>query len=148
DLSFLAMLPHLRSFKIIDFRIASVDPIHILHELQSLDVITYCRTEIRFSAFPKLESCALEWRPKATSLFDCTSLKELFVNCYDGTEVTPFTKLVNLESLAILNAPIENLSGLGRLKKLRSLRLANLKQLASLAGIERLANLEELEVHT
>jgi Leucine-rich repeat (LRR) protein len=148
DLSFLAELPQLRSLKIIDLRISSVDPIHFLSELRSLQVMTYCQTEIRFSAFPHLMECALEWRPKATSLFGCTALRKLFVDRYGGKDVTQFATLVNLESLAILNAPVETLHGLSALKGLRSLRLANLKRLASLAGIGGLTNLEELEIHT
>jgi Leucine-rich repeat (LRR) protein len=148
DLLFLAELPQLRSFKIIDLKISSVDPIHFLHELRALEVITYSQTAIRFSAFPRLEECALEWHPKASSLFDCTTLKKLFVNRYQGKDAALFARLVNLESLAILNAPVENLHGLGALKGLRFLRLANLKKLTSLAGIEKLVNLEELEIHT
>lgn len=148
DLKFLVELPQLRSLKILDFKISSVEPIHFLHELRTLDVMTYCKTEIRFLAFPRLENCGLEWRPKATSLFDCMTLKELFVNRYDGKNTDSFSKLVNLESLAILNAQINDLYGLSALMKLRHLRLANLKRLASLVGIERLTSLEELEVHT
>lgn len=148
DLLFLARLPLLQSFTIVDWNISSVDPIHFLRELRALKVATYCDTEIRFSAFPRLEQCVLEWRRKATSLFDCITLKKLFVNGYKGKDVIPFAKLVNLESLAILNAPIANLRGLGSLKKLRSLRIAGLRRLTSLAGIEELVNPEELYINT
>jgi Leucine-rich repeat (LRR) protein len=148
DLSFLEKLPRLQSLTIIDLRIPSVSPIHFLPELRALTVITYCKTEIIFSAFPGLVECAVVWRSKATSLFECTTLKKLFVNRYDGKDVAPFTRLINLESLSILNAPVKGLQGLSDLKELRSLRLANLKRLTSLTGIEGLANLEELEIHT
>lgn len=148
NLSFLNMLPRLQAFTIIDLNISSVAPIHFLRELRALNVTTYCHTEIDFSAFPRPEECALEWRPKAASLFDCPTLKKLFVNRYDGRDGAPFARLINLESLAILNAPVENLHGLRALKKLRSLRLAGLKRLKSLAGVEGLIGLEELEVHT
>ncbi len=148
DLSFLAKLPGLKSFEIFDFNITDIEPIHCLHNLKRLGVTTYCSTRIDFTAFPQLESCGLEWRSKATSLFECATLKELFVNRYSGKEIDPFTKLVNLESLAILNGRVENLHGLNSLTKLRSLRLANLKRLSSLAGIEGLVNLVELDIHT
>jgi len=148
DLSFLAKLPGLKSFEIFDFNISDIQPIHHLHSLRRLGVTTYCSTRIDFIAFPELESCGLEWRSEAASLFECVTLKELFVNRYSGKDADPFGKLVNLESLAILNAPVENLHGLSTLTKLRSLRLANLKRLASLAGIEVLVDLEELEIHT
>jgi Leucine-rich repeat (LRR) protein len=146
DLSFLARLQYLKSFEIFHFGIDSIEPLHFLHGLKRLGVTTYCSTRIDFSAFPELQSCGLEWRPKATSLFSCVTLRNLFINRYNGKDIAPFTNLVNLESLAILNAPVENLNGLNALTKLRSLRLANLKHLTSLTGIEGLASLEELAV--
>jgi len=148
DISFLADLPQLQSFKIIDLKIPSIEPIHFLRELKVLEIITYCKTEIRFTAFPKLEVCALEWRPKAVSLFECASLKSLFINRYTGKDFIAFAKLVNLESLAVLNAPVESLHGISSLQGLLSLRLGNLKRLKSLAGIEKLSKLVELEVQT
>jgi len=148
DLSFLISCPWLKSLKIIDFKIESVEPVHALHELRALEVMTYCRTELRFSAFSQLEDCALEWRPKAESLFDCFTLKSLFVNRYSGKNLASFSQLENLESLAVLNAPVESLDGIALLRKLRFLRLANLKKLKSLAGVEALTKLEEIEVHT
>jgi len=92
DLLFLATLPDLKSFEILDFRIRDIKPIHQLRHLKRLGITTYCSTAIDFSAFPALESCGLEWRAKAVSLFDCITLKELFVNRYKGTIVSPFAK--------------------------------------------------------
>lgn len=148
DLPFLSDFRRLKAFEIFDFAIKNIEPIHFLRSLKRLAVTTYCSTEIDFSAFPQLESCGLEWRSKATSVFQHKTLRELFVNRYDGKDVDPFATLAGLESLAILNAPVENLHGLATLAKLRRLRLANLKRLTSLGGIEGLANLEELEIHT
>jgi hypothetical protein len=148
DLLFLEDLPQLRAFKIIDWGISSVQPIHLLHDLRMLEVFTYCKTAIQFSEFPHLEDCGLEWRSKSESIFSCTTLKELFVNGYKRKNVDAFSTLVNLESLAILNAPVENLLGLKPLKHLRYLRLGNLRRLTSLAGIEGLVALEELNVDT
>ncbi len=148
DLSFLEALPQLRAFKIIDWGISCVQPIHFLHELRALDVMTYCKTAIRFSEYRHLEDCGLEWRPKCDSLFSCTTLRKLFINSYKKKDVDAFSELINLESLAILNAPVENLRGLSSLNLLRHLRLGNLRRLTSLAGIEGLTALEELNVDT
>jgi hypothetical protein len=148
SLSFLAQLPDLKAFEIFDFNIPDIREIHRLRKLRRLGVTTYCTTAIDFSAFPELESCGLEWRPKATSLFECATLKELFVNRYKGKDVAGFARLVSLESLAILGAPLASLQGLSALTRLRSLRLALLRRLPSLAGIEGLANLEELDIDT
>jgi hypothetical protein len=148
DLSFLERLPRLQAFRIIDLTIASVEPVHYLHELRVLGLITYCQTEIRFSAFPRLEECDLQWRPKAESLFSCKTLRKLFLDEYRGKSAAAFSSLTNLEWLAILSAPLEDIQDLSSLSGLRSLRLANLKHLGSLRGIERLTNMEELEIHT
>lgn len=148
DLSFLSNFPWLQRFKITDFKITSVDPVHELQELRSLEIATYCDTELRFSIFPMLVDCSLEWRDGAISLFDCLSLEALFVNRYTGKNADLFGRLTKLQSLAILNAPLENIRGLSSLKELRSLRLANLERLASLEGIESLKRLEELEINT
>ncbi len=102
SLSFLAELPSLKAFEIFDFNIPDIKEIHRLHNLRRLGVTTYCSTEIDFSAFPELESCVLEWRPKAVSLFKCTTLKDVFVDRYKGKDVARFAQLVNLESLASL----------------------------------------------
>jgi hypothetical protein len=146
NVSFLRLLPQLQSLKILDLKIRNVDEIHSLPALRELELITYCDTEIRFSAFPQLQRCSLEWRKRADSLFACLSLKELFVNSYDGKYLLRFANLLNLESLALMNAPVETLNGLSMLKRLRSLRLGRLVCLESLDGVEELTDLEELEV--
>jgi len=151
DLSFLSELSYLKSFNILELRpsIQNIDPIHFLHELRYLGVTTYCSTEIRFSEFPKLEDCGLEWGTrKAQSLFDCKSLKKLFVNRYKGKDIEPFTRLTELESLTIYTAPIVSLQGIEPLHKLRRLSIALFRKLASLAGIQGLTQLEELHIST
>ena len=148
DISFLKQLGHLRLFKIIDFNISSIASIHYLHKLKALEILTYCDTEVNFSQFPLLYECALEWRPGAKSIFECSGLGRLFVNNFDCTGVESFGRLVSLESLALLNAPLESIVGLRPLIHLKALRLANLRRLVSLSGLECLTNLKELEINT
>lgn len=148
DLSFLAKLPNLKVFEIFDLNIRDIITIHSLHNLRQIGITTYCSSPVDFSAFPQLESCTLQWRRGAASVFECANLKELFINGYSGEGSVPFGKLFTLESLSLLNASIENLNGLRSLQRLRCLRLGNLARLESLAGIEHLVSLEELEVHT
>lgn len=148
DLSFLAGLPGLKSLTVHDFTVPSVEPVHRLPHLRQLTVSTYCDSEINFATFPELERCSLEWRRGAASVFDCGTLKHLFVNRYNGTAFEPFSRLRRLESLAILNSPLASLEGIGALASLRSLRLASLRKLTSLAGLEAVKGLEELNIHT
>ncbi|WP_010584094.1 leucine-rich repeat domain-containing protein [Schlesneria paludicola] len=147
DLAFLSRLPQLLAFSILDMRIESVEPIHVLHSLKKLGVLTYCKSEIRFSEFPELETCSLEWREKASSLFDCVSLKKLFLDNYTGKDALKLGQLTKLKSLDLLSASVENIEGLRTLKSLYYLRLGNLKRLTSLRGLEALTELEELVIN-
>lgn len=148
DLTFLSDLPQLRSLVILDWKMPSVEPVHVLHELRALKISTYCKSELRFSSFPRLEKCSLEWRPKATSLFECQTLTDLFLNRYKGKDCDPFSKLERLETLGLLSAPITNLEGLRGLKRLRKIRFARLRALSSLEGLSELSNLEELNIQS
>jgi internalin A len=148
DIRFVSRLTGLVSFEIFHFNIRDIQPIHDLHKLRRLGVTTYCSTALDFAAFPELESCDLEWRPGAESLFACTTLTDLFVNRYRGEDCRSFSGLTRLDSLALLNAPLKSLDGLEALTRLRSLRLAGLRGLQELRGIDQLANLEELDVNS
>jgi hypothetical protein len=147
DLMFLSSVPHLEAFKIIDWNIDDITPIHYLTKLRSLEVSTYCKTEIDFLRFPNLEECALEWRPRAKSLFKCKKLKSLFLNRYTGKDLANFSELLGLESLSIANSPIRNLEGLEPLKRLTFLGLYRLRKLQSISTVSKLSNLEELEIN-
>ena len=148
DISFLKDLPQLLAFEIVDLKIKNISPVHFLHCLRELKITTYCKTEIRFSEFPLLVSCAIEWRPKAISLFNCTQLRKLFLNRYDGKDLSLFTNLINLESFAVLGSQIQSLHGIRSLQKITYLRLANLKKLSSLSEIECLSEIEDLDINT
>jgi Leucine-rich repeat (LRR) protein len=146
NLFFLRKIPNLLSFKILNYKIKSLEGIESLSKLKSLDVLTYAKTPVIFSNFPQLETCGFEWIKGSDSIFESVNLKKLFINSYDKKSCDVFSKLINLEKLSILNAPIESLHGLNSLKKLNYLCIENLKKLTSFQGIEDLTELEELEV--
>jgi Leucine-rich repeat (LRR) protein len=147
DLSFLSGLSHLQAFSVIHWTIDDIYPVNNLHLLRSLEISTYCKTQINFEEFPHLERCALRWRKKAKSLFKQKSIKRLFIDGYSEKNTSAFSNLTELEYLTLSNAPIRSLQGLGKLHKLQYLGLHNLRKLESLSGIEDLRNLEELNVN-
>ena len=63
-----------------------------------LEVLTYCGTTLRFSAFPYLEDCGFEWGAGAESVFDRTTLRNLYINRYNGRDLVAFSNLKDLTS--------------------------------------------------
>lgn len=120
--------------------------VHHLNKLKYLSIHTYCKNQIDFSCFPNLECCVFEWRPRSESLFQCTKLKDLWINCYKKRDTEEFKSLPKLESLGFGNGPIASLKGLSSLTRLRELEIWGLRKLNSLDGLEKLKNLEKLEI--
>jgi len=146
SMEFLKELDFLEYFGFTPVGDENISDIHHLHNLKILDFYDRSKTEIDFSNFPNLEQCYLEWRPNAKSLFDCTSLKYLYLNVFKGKDSRVFENLVNLETLKIANGPLPDIKGLKGLKKLRKLALYNLRKLTSLDGLEDLSNLEIVDI--
>ncbi len=148
DISFLHNFPELLTFDIIDLKIPSVAPVNSLNLLKELSVITYDDAGIEFSNFSQLEDCSLQWRDAANSVFECRSLKRLFLNGYEGRRSDVFEALDKLVDLRLLNSPLEEIQGVGNLTNLESLSLGNFRSLSSLEGMGRLTRLVELEINT
>src|SRR3989338_8434601 len=148
DLSFLVYFPELVNFVIIDLNIKDISPIHSLHRLKSLEISTYCNTPIDFFQFPELENCIFYWRPKSDSLFECKTIRKLFILHYPYHDGAKLAKLENLEDLSIVSSPITDIRALGSLKKLKNLRLHILPKLSSLDGFVSCTNLQRLEIGT
>ena len=150
DYSFLTALKDLRAIDIGTLGTDDIGPVNELSDLRYLAVETYCKTELNFAHWPCLEECALEWRPKAASLFEHRGIKKLFINKWNrGRDLTDFSGMTQLESLRLYSPTrLESLRGVESLSRLRWFELARATRLTSLAGIESLADLEHLELHT
>ena len=150
DLGFLRYLSGLEAFEIIDWTTGNVAVVNEVASLRRLKVATYCKTELDFARWPYLEECALEWRPKAASLFEHQGIKKLFINKWNrGRDLTDFSKMTQLESLRLYSPTrLESLKGVESLSQLKWFELARATRLTSLAGIESLADLEHFELHT
>lgn len=138
NIDFIKEFSNLVAFEILRFTINDVSPVHYLHNLRRLHIDTYCKTPIDFSSFPSLEDIAMEWRPKCESLFNCRSLKRVFINHYVGKEknLSPFSNLKNLEHLHVATPRINSIGDLSGVNKLNFLGISYASKLKSLAGIE------------
>jgi Leucine-rich repeat (LRR) protein len=148
DLRFLEAVPDLLAVDILDLTVRDVSAVHCLHELRELGITTYCKTPIDFTAFPHLESVALEWRVRSQSIFQARTLRKVFINRYSGSSLTPFAQLDRLESLRLYGSRIHEIGDVSSLHQLRVLELALARKLSSLDGLEVLTTLEHLEINT
>lgn len=147
DYSFLEQLSDLAALEITDWNARDVASVNTLRTLRRLKIFTYCKTEIRFSQFPLLEECSLEWRPKARSLFEHTGVRKVFINKYPGKDLTAFEKMAGLRSLSLASPKIETLTGISALSKLTFLGLYVARRLTTLDGLEELIDLVQLEIN-
>lgn len=143
---FLRNLPELIGIKISTFHIEDFFPINELHNLRSLSFGDYDKTKVDFKNFPKLEKCFFYWLPSRKSIFECTSLKELYIYGFREKDTEGIAKLKNLELLSLGPASTEDLRGIGKLPKLKKVELGYLSKLESLAGIEKLKALTYLRL--
>ncbi len=147
DLAFLSQIPFLVGLAVVAYHLRDLAPVHDLHQLKSLKIAARGDTSrIDFGQFPVLEDCTLEWRPKAESVFECTTLRRLWINKYRSKSADSFSSLTSLEELFIATSPVEDIRGLASLSRLRLLGLYNLQYLQSLEGLEHLTALEELRL--
>ena len=146
DLGFLENLTFLKWLNILDWMIEDLTPVLCLSNLRFLHLATSCKTKINFGVFPKLEACALKWRPQFKSIFECGNLKELALSEYKGKDSHVFSNLTNLRSLYIGQGPLPDIEGLAPLQELTRLQLIALRKLTGLHGLQELVGLKDLRI--
>jgi Leucine-rich repeat (LRR) protein len=120
--------------------------INSLQNLESLSIYTTDSKEINFQNFPLLMSAAINWRPRASSLFDAVSLEELFLGKYQSVDLVKLEKLKNLKYLRINTGSVQMLKGIEQLINLEKLYLMQTTKLRDITGIESLKNLKYLRI--
>lgn len=147
NIDFLKYFPELRALHLFDVNVDAIEPIHSLNKLLYLKVLHGDNKTIRFNCFPLLEQCAIKWRPKSESLFNCTGIKDLFIDKFKSSDLSLFGELKNLERLTLFNSnSIVNLDFLSKLGELKALRLARLRKLDSVVGIASCQKLEAIDI--
>jgi len=120
--------------------------IHKLGSLKHLSIYTTDNKEIEFSAFSRLRSAAVMWRPKAKSLYERSSLKRLFLGKYKGQDLKDFHKLKQLEYLRLNTGSVVSLDGLSEFEHLEELWLMQCTKLEDISAIKLLKNLKYLRI--
>jgi len=139
-LDFLAEAGALDALEVIDMTIRDIGGIHRQSSLIRLKLSTYDKSPVDLSAFPRLESCFLEWRTGADSVFSSSSLRELYINGFPDEDLQRVSSLELLHSLRLggCRRLLLSLSGVDRLRDLRDLGIYDAWKLTTLAGIDEL----------
>jgi internalin A len=149
SVDFLAELPQLRELKLIDLKIEDVAGVNALPNLRRLTLSTYARTPIDFSNFALLEKCFFEWIRGSDSLFECRTLRDLYINRFPAESLEPLHRLNELHCLRLGNgAKASSVAGVERLAELRELGLYRMPKVADWKPLSRATELEVLEVET
>ena len=146
SLAFLTRTPNIVVLEIIDWNICNIAAIHSLNQLRALKVFTYCRSKIDFSHFSALEDASLEWRKGGQSIFNCRTLKKVFINNFSSENLEAFARLPKLESLSLKSPKIRSIGNISPLRRLTSLEIGNATRLTTLQGIDKLDSLEILAI--
>ena len=137
----------LRSFSILDFNIDDISPVNCLSQLRVLRINTYCNTRIDFNLFPHLRYCYLEWRAKASSVFEHAGIEKLFINKYPKRDFDAFSAMSGLRELSLTSSKLETCAGIEYLAKLSFLGIYFARKLRTIDGIQNLKMLTKLEIN-
>ena len=104
-LDFIEALDFISSVSILSFspNDSGIESIHALKQLRELQINTYCKTKIDFSAFPLLERCDFLWREGSDSLFECEHLESLVLIKFRRPNL-PAEQLRKLQRLQLLDS--------------------------------------------
>ncbi len=120
--------------------------VHSLSSLEHLSLYTTDKKEVDFSAFPRLTSLALMWRQRATSLFQKTGLRKLYLGKYNGQNLKDLDQLKKLEYLRLNTGSVVTLEGVSELQNLEQLWLMQCTKLEDINEIQHLNRLKYLRI--
>ncbi len=146
DFRFLSELPDLELLNIISSPVDSLSTVEQLTHLKSLSISCHWKDKIDLCALTKLERCFISFDKGAESIFDCCSLKYLYIDEFKLTNYQALSRLHNLEYLTVGNSNFNQTELFPELGQLRKLVLLNCRQLDRLQGIDQLSGLEWLTI--
>jgi len=136
DYSFLENLLELELLDIIDIPTKSLKYISNLKKIKELSINCDFNDEIDFSNLINLQDLFIYYKKQLKSVFNCRSLKKLYICNINKDEIKVISNLENLEWLTINSSNIENLSSIEDNKKLLILELFNCKKLKDIRALE------------
>lgn len=142
DLSFLREFHWLKGLTLFKTHV-DIEPLECLRELRRLYLVTISKHVLQFDAFPHLSDLSVSWHASVKKLVQLRSIRSLFIDHPPKTVIPHVGEMTDLEDLALLSCPAEDLSPLGNLSKLTKLRITLFRKNTGNAFVSNLVNLEE-----
>lgn len=146
NFDFLIDLPELKLLNIIYSPVDTLAPIETLKNLKSLSISCHWRDTLDLSGLDKLDRSFISHGKGAESIFECSSLRYLYIDEFKLKNFSQLGNLTKIEHLTIGNSSFNNPELFGEFENLRKLVLLNCRKLDHLKGIEKLESLEWLTI--
>jgi len=146
SLDFLADVPWLKGFSLLDIAIEDIEGVHFLTELRYLHLSDYSRKRIDFGRFPFLEECYMEFNKNRRSVSTCHGLTRLSLQHYSYRDLVPIAALGKLKELWISQGSLGDISGIAAFPKLTEITLGLLKNLSDIGPLSFLDDLQVLTI--
>ena len=146
DYSFLSKLKTIEELHIISSEGKNLSAIESMINLKELSITCYTKDEIDFRKLEKLEKCYLSWWKNSSSIMECVSLKELYIDEVKLKDLSKMATLINLNNLTIANSPVLSIKWIEKLKNLKELSLLNCKKIEDFSPISNLKFIKRLTI--
>ena len=146
SLDFLATVPWLKSFKLLDFLTDNIEGIYFLPELRSIYMGDYSKRPIDFSRFPSLKECYMEFCKGRNSVTTCSDLEYLSLQHYSYKDLARLSPLKKLSTLGIAQGSLSDISAIGAMSNLRDIGLVLLRNLTDLSPLCQLDKIQNLDL--
>lgn len=143
---FLSCLDFLETLVVLEEGDISIKPVESLKHLRTLEINAPNHYNIDFSAFKCLESLSCSVENPIPSIFQCSSLKDLYLNEFKMEDKHQLSQLHNLESLTIGNSNISNIDFVQSMPNLKKFVILNNRKITDFSPISTIQKLNWLEL--
>jgi Leucine-rich repeat (LRR) protein len=146
DYSFLSKLVTIKALSMIVGESKNLSSIEKMIALESIDLTVNGKEFINFKELRNLKKCFISWWPKAASIFELSTLEELYVDNLKLKNYTNFIIQSKANKLTIGNSQIDNLNFLKDQQNLTVLNLFNCKKITNFSIISSCSKLKKIDL--
>lgn len=144
NFDFLYDLPELELLNIIYTPVDNLKSVESLVNLKFLSLSCHWKSKVNFCGLNNLIRCFISYGKGAESVFECSSLRCLYIDGFKIKDYSRLTNLAKIEYLTVGNSSFNSPELFSQLLCIHKLVLLNCRKLDHLDGIGKLEHLEWL----